>query len=138
MVCSTTKCLTYTVISGLYKLSLHGSSSCRRAADILNKFSVVDHRLGENSVISFRFIPNSVVTRPVSAFWIPGVQEPWYRLPRPVRLTIGWLCFLGIVFGSAFGFKPQGVSSSFYEITSNRLNLFMFPRTPIMVIVLSQ
>jgi hypothetical protein len=30
---------------------------------------------------------------------------------RPLRLTIGWLCLLAIVFGSAFGFKPQDVST---------------------------
>ena len=57
-----------------------------------------------SSVIAFRFIPNSAVTRPVAAVWIPFIQEPWYRLPRYTRLTIGWLCLLGIVFGSAFGF----------------------------------
>ena len=61
------------------------------------------------SVIAFRFIPNSVVTRPVAAVWIPLVQEPWYRLPRNLRLTIGWLCLLGIIFGSAFGFPLAAV-----------------------------
>lgn len=50
-----------------------------------------------------------MVTRPIGAVWIPYVQEPWYRLSRMVRLTIGWLCLLAIVFGSAFGFKPEGV-----------------------------
>ena len=64
-----------------------------------------------HSVIAFRYIPNSVVTRPVSAIWIPVVEEPWYRLSRSLRLTIGWLCLLAIVFGSAFGFKPQDVST---------------------------
>lgn len=61
-------------------------------------------------IIAFRFIPNSVVTRPVSAIWMPVVQDPWYRLPYMVRLSIGWLCLLGIVFGSAFGFRLDGVS----------------------------
>lgn len=42
---------------------------------------------------------------------MPVVQEPWYRLPYPVRLTIGWLCLLAIIFGSAFGFKPQDNST---------------------------
>ncbi|KAJ8583797.1 hypothetical protein M405DRAFT_493991, partial [Rhizopogon salebrosus TDB-379] len=58
--------------------------------------------------IAFRFIPNSVVTEPIAAVWVPRVQEPWYKLPRIVRLTIGWLCLLGIVFGSAFGFPLTG------------------------------
>ncbi|KAG8213985.1 Na+ dependent nucleoside transporter C-terminus-domain-containing protein, partial [Butyriboletus roseoflavus] len=31
-------------------------------------------------------------------------SEPWYRLPRHLRLAIGWLCLLALVFGSAFGF----------------------------------
>lgn len=66
------------------------------------------------SVIAFRFIPNSVVTRPVAATWIPFVQEPWYRLPRHLRLTIGWLCLLGIVFGSAFGFPLAAVRRGIY------------------------
>jgi CNT family concentrative nucleoside transporter len=75
---------------------------------------VFDFEFGHRSVIAFRFIPNSVVTRPISAVWIPAVEEPWYKLPRPLRLTIGWLCLLAIVFGSAFGFKPEGVSYYFH------------------------
>lgn len=64
-------------------------------------------------VIAFRFIPASVVSRPVSAVWMPFVQEPWYRLPYKIRLAVGWLCLLAIVFGSAFGFPLQGVSLRF-------------------------
>ena len=62
-----------------------------------------------SSVIAFRFIPNSVVTRPVEAVWIPCVQKPWFSLPYYVRLAIGWLCLLGIVFGSAIGFPLEQV-----------------------------
>ena len=51
-----------------------------------------------------------MVTEPVAVVWVPWVQEPWYKLSRVVRLTIGWLCLLGIVFGSAFGFPLTGVS----------------------------
>jgi len=58
-------------------------------------------------IIAFRFIPNSVVTRPVSAVWEPLISRPWFNLPYKIRLTIGWLCLLGIVFGSAFGFPLQ-------------------------------
>ncbi len=64
-----------------------------------------------NSIIAFRFIPNSVISKPVAAVWIPLVQEPFYRLPYRIRLSLGWLCLLGIVFGSAFGFKLQNVSA---------------------------
>jgi Na+ dependent nucleoside transporter N-terminus len=58
-------------------------------------------------VIAFRFIPNSIVTRPVQAVWQPIVSRPFMRLPYYVRLSLGWLCLLGIVFGSAFGFPTQ-------------------------------
>ncbi|KAF5386173.1 hypothetical protein D9615_002385 [Tricholomella constricta] len=56
------------------------------------------------AIIAFRYLSNSLVTRPIEAVWNPLVQRPWYNLPYPVRLTIGWLCLLAIVFGSAFGF----------------------------------
>ena len=42
---------------------------------------------------------------------MPLVQTPFFKLPRYVRLTMGWLALLGIVFGSAFGFSLQGVST---------------------------
>ncbi|KAF8891723.1 Na+ dependent nucleoside transporter C-terminus-domain-containing protein [Infundibulicybe gibba] len=58
-------------------------------------------------IIAFRYIPNSVVTRPVSAVWEPLVSRPWFNLPYKIRLAIGWLCLLAIVFGSAFGFPLQ-------------------------------
>ncbi|KIJ67838.1 hypothetical protein HYDPIDRAFT_107355 [Hydnomerulius pinastri MD-312] len=75
--------------------------------------------------IAFRFIPNSVITRPVSAIWIPFIEEPWYRLPRTVRLTVGWLCLLGIVFGSAFGFPLTGDTDYGHRAISV-LGLFVF------------
>ena len=43
---------------------------------------------------------------------MPCVQTPFFKLPRYVRLTMGWLALLGIVFGSAFGFPLTGVSAS--------------------------
>ena len=58
-------------------------------------------------VIAFRFIPNRVVTNPVEAVWQPLVSRPFMRLPYHVRLAAGWLCLLGIVFGSAFGFPTK-------------------------------
>lgn len=58
-------------------------------------------------VIAFRFIPNSVVTKPVGAVWEPLVSRPWFKLPYRARLAVGWLCLLAIVFGSAFGFKLE-------------------------------
>jgi len=58
-------------------------------------------------VIAFRYLPASIVSRPISAIWEPCVQKPWYLLPYYLRLAIGWLCLLAIVFGSAFGFKLE-------------------------------
>jgi hypothetical protein len=62
-------------------------------------------------VIAFRVIPNSVVTRPVSAVWVPFVEKPFGSLPRWTKLTMGWLALLAIVFGSAFGFALGPVST---------------------------
>jgi CNT family concentrative nucleoside transporter len=76
-------------------------------------------------VIAFRFIPNSVVTRPVEAVWIPCVQEPWFKLPYTVRLACGWLALLGIVFGSAFGFKLTA-DSGYGDRAISVLGLFVF------------
>ncbi|KAK0195230.1 Na+ dependent nucleoside transporter C-terminus-domain-containing protein [Armillaria mellea] len=76
-------------------------------------------------VIAFRFIPNRVVSDPVSAVWMPCVQEPWYKLDRKLRLAIGWLCLLGIVFGSAFGFKLEN-GSSYGDRAISVLGLFIF------------
>ncbi|KAF9453969.1 hypothetical protein P691DRAFT_770974 [Macrolepiota fuliginosa MF-IS2] len=58
-------------------------------------------------IIAFRFIPNSVISDPVAAIWEPTIQRPFYKLPYRARLGLGWLCLLGIVFGSAFGFPLQ-------------------------------
>ncbi|CDO71957.1 hypothetical protein BN946_scf184940.g104 [Trametes cinnabarina] len=76
-------------------------------------------------VIAFRFIPNSVVTRPVEAIWVPCVQTPFFKLPRLVRLTMGWLALLGIIFGSAFGFPLTG-NTGYGDRAISVLGLFVF------------
>ncbi|KAG1802637.1 Na+ dependent nucleoside transporter C-terminus-domain-containing protein [Suillus plorans] len=76
-------------------------------------------------IIAFRFIPNSVVTEPIAAVWMPYVQVPWYKLPRTARLTIGWLCLLAIVFGSAFGLPLTG-NSDYGHRAISVLGLFIF------------
>ncbi|KAG5637220.1 hypothetical protein H0H81_005342 [Sphagnurus paluster] len=58
-------------------------------------------------IIVFRYVPTTIITRPIESVWIPLIERPWYNLSYPTRLTIGWLCLLGIVFGSAFGFPLQ-------------------------------
>jgi CNT family concentrative nucleoside transporter len=62
-------------------------------------------------VIAFRFLPNSVVTRPVEAVWGPLISRPFFKLPYRTRLALGWLALVGIVFGSAYGFKPEAGSN---------------------------
>ena len=61
------------------------------------------------TIIAFRFIPNSVVTRPVEAVWIPLIQKPFFALPKYVRYGLGWLALLAIVLGSAFGSNLENV-----------------------------
>jgi CNT family concentrative nucleoside transporter len=61
------------------------------------------------AIIAFRFIPNSVVTRPVEAVWIPLIQKPFFALPKYVRYGLGWFALLAIVLGSAFGFELENV-----------------------------
>ncbi|KAI0693028.1 H+/nucleoside cotransporter [Cytidiella melzeri] len=75
--------------------------------------------------IAFRYIPNSVVTRPVEAVWVPFVQTPFFTLPYHVRLGLGWLALLGIVFGSAFGFRLTN-GSSYGDRAISVLGLFVF------------
>jgi CNT family concentrative nucleoside transporter len=76
-------------------------------------------------IIAFRYIPNSVVARPVSVVWMASVQQPWYKLPYRTRLAIGWLLLLGIVFGSAFGF-PLQTGTTFGDRAINVLGLLVF------------
>jgi len=77
------------------------------------------------AIIAFRFIPNHVVTRPVEAVWIPCVQTPWGKLPYRARLAIGWLCLLGTVFGSAFGFRLEEFTT-YGDRAISVLGLFIF------------
>ena len=61
------------------------------------------------AIIAFRFIPNSIVTHPIEAAWIPLIQKPFFTLPKYVRYSLGWLSLLTIVLGSAFGFELENV-----------------------------
>ncbi|KAI6040262.1 Na+ dependent nucleoside transporter C-terminus-domain-containing protein [Pisolithus marmoratus] len=76
-------------------------------------------------VIAFRFIPNSAVTRPIETVWVPVVQVPWYRIPRKLRLAIGWSCLLAITFGSAFG-SPPSHDNDYRHRAISVLGLFVF------------
>ena len=67
------------------------------------------------AIIAFRFIPNSAVTRPVEAVWAPLVERPFFSIPRYVRYSLGWFAVVGIVIGSAFGFKIDNVCSFLHD-----------------------
>ncbi|TFY75493.1 hypothetical protein EWM64_g8520 [Hericium alpestre] len=66
-----------------------------------------------------------IISRPVEAVWMPLVQKPFFALPRSVRLAMGWLALLGIVFGSAFGFKPAN-GTNYSDRAISVLGLFVF------------
>lgn len=93
--------LSHAFLSGLCRLFSRGSLSCTRTIVAVIAFVQYSkfHR-----VIVFRYVPNTVVTRPVEAVWKPLVEKPFFALHYRVRLAIGWLCLLALVFGSAFGF----------------------------------
>ena len=80
------------------------------------------------AIIAFRFIPTSVVTRPIEAVWIPLVQKPFFSLPKYVRYGLGWLALLAIVLGSAFGFKLENVRNFFFRRQMSFLNPLIDPR----------
>jgi CNT family concentrative nucleoside transporter len=59
-------------------------------------------------IIAFRFIPN-FATRPVEVVWFSLIQGPFFRIPKYIRFILGWLSFIAIVLGSAFGTKLENV-----------------------------
>ncbi|KAG5643825.1 hypothetical protein DXG03_009602 [Asterophora parasitica] len=77
------------------------------------------------AIIAFRYIPTTVVTRPVEAVWGPLVQRPWNSLSYRIRLAIGWLSLIAIVFGSAFGF-PLQKGTNYGERAISVLGLVVF------------
>ena len=56
----------------------------------------------------------------MEAVWVPLIQTPFFKLPKTVRLGMGWLALVGIVFGSAFGFKLTGVSAFSVRVVINQ------------------
>ena len=87
-------------------------------------------------VIAFRYIPNSVVTKPVGAVWGPVISKPFFKLPWGVRLALGWAVLLAIVFGSAFGFPLPSVGLlSYHRLYASLIS--NYPRGLAMVTVLS-
>jgi len=78
-------------------------------------------------IIAFRFLPTSIISKPVSAVWVPLVQTPFNGLPYKVRLGLGWLALIAIVFGSAFGFPLEnGTTYGDRAISVAGLLIFQF------------
>ncbi|KAG8966292.1 hypothetical protein FRC03_012194 [Tulasnella sp. 419] len=78
-------------------------------------------------IIAFRFLPNSLITRPVRTVWVPLVEKPFFKLSYKVRLGLGVLALLALVFGSAFGFElPEGTSYGDRAISVAGLFVFQF------------
>ncbi|KAI0344490.1 hypothetical protein BDW22DRAFT_1354549 [Trametopsis cervina] len=75
--------------------------------------------------IAFRYIPTTVVTRPIETVWQPVISKPFFALPYHIRLGMGWLALLGIVFGSAFGFGLTA-NSGYGDRAISVLGLFVF------------
>ncbi|CED82931.1 Concentrative Na-nucleoside cotransporter CNT1/CNT2 [Phaffia rhodozyma] len=62
-------------------------------------------------LVIFRFVPSSVVGRPIGKVWTTLISNPFFKLNRIARLAIGWLILLGLLFGSCYGFPlPEGTS----------------------------
>lgn len=72
-----------------------------------------------------QYVPNSVITGPVERVWTSMVSDPWFKLHYYVRLAIGWLCLLGLVFGSAYGF-PLEAGTTYGQRTQSVFGLFVF------------
>lgn len=91
------------------------------------------------AIIAFRFIPNSVVARPVQAVWVPLVERPFFAFPRYARYGMGWLALVAIIIGSAFGFGLENVglswTISFFGYT---LIIHVFCHSPLIPILWGQ
>jgi len=65
------------------------------------------------------------VTKPVGAIWEPVVSRPFFAINYRIRLGLGWLALLALVFGSAFGFSlPDG--TSYGDRAISVVGLFVF------------
>jgi len=76
-------------------------------------------------LIFFQYVPTRIFSQPIEKMWVAFVEKPWFSLHYYIRLAIGWLCLLGLVFGSAYGFDL--VDGATYEMrTQSVFGLFVF------------
>ncbi|KAF8574564.1 hypothetical protein K439DRAFT_1642109 [Ramaria rubella] len=62
-------------------------------------------------IIIFRFIPATIVSRPVSAIWDKAVAGPVSHIQPRGRLALMWLGAIAITFGTTFGFaRPSSTT----------------------------
>jgi len=81
-------------------------------------------------LIFFQFVPSSIFFDPIARLWDAIIGQPFMKLPYYVRLSLGWLALLGIVFGSAFGFPlPADHSTNFGDRAISVLGLLVFQFT---------
>jgi CNT family concentrative nucleoside transporter len=64
--------------------------------------------------IVFRFVPTTVISRPIESVWQPVVERPFFALSYKIRLAMGWFALVAIVLGSAYGFPLRNVSRNLH------------------------
>ncbi|KIJ39428.1 hypothetical protein M422DRAFT_32685 [Sphaerobolus stellatus SS14] len=78
-------------------------------------------------LIFFEFVPSSIFWNPIAAAWNVVVATPFFKLPYYVRLAMGWVALLAIIFGSAFGFPLDPDSNTTLgDRAISVLGLFVF------------
>jgi concentrative nucleoside transporter, CNT family len=103
---------------GLFRQSLPGCVSCFHSKRKSDLNAGVKFFLG---LIFFQFVPSKLFFEPIGAVWETAVARPFRGLPYHVRLGMGFLCLLGIIFGSAFGFPIPKVCMKYLTCLSRSL-----------------
>ncbi|KAL7416522.1 Na+ dependent nucleoside transporter C-terminus-domain-containing protein [Mrakia frigida] len=75
--------------------------------------------------VLFCFVDSNIFGAPIGRAWTSCVSVPWFKLPRMLRFTLGWLLLLGLVFGSAFGF-PLPEATTYGQRAISVFGLFIF------------
>lgn len=76
-------------------------------------------------LIFFQYVPTTTFSRPIEQVWVSTIETPWMKLNSRVRLGLGWLALLGLVFGSAYGFKLES-GTTYAQRTQGVFGLFVF------------
>lgn len=76
-------------------------------------------------LIFFQYVPTTTFSRPIERTWIATVETPFMKLGSRIRLGLGWLALLGLVFGAAYGFTLND-GTSYGQRTQSVFGLFIF------------